>query len=107
MPSAFTQFLCGLDFALGPSSEVIISGDMNREDTREMLGTLRRSFVPNKIVVFLPEGMSRQALDTLAPYVKSYSCVNGKATARVCSNFRCSLATNDPGEMMTLLKGNG
>lgn len=104
MPSAFTQFLCGLDFVLGPSSEVIISGDTNREDTREMLGTLRRSFVPNKIVVFLPEGSSRQAIDTLAPYVKSYSCVNGQATARVCSNFKCSLATNDPKEMMLLLK---
>ncbi len=107
MPSAFSQFLCGLDFALGPSSEVIISGDMNREDTREMLGKLRRSFVPNKIVVFLPEGPSRHAIDTLAPYAKSYSCVNGQATARVCSNYRCSIATNDPGEMMTLLKRDG
>ncbi len=37
MPTAFTQFLCGLDFAIGPSSEVIIAGDMDKTDTRELL----------------------------------------------------------------------
>jgi len=107
MPSAFTQFLCGLDFALGPSSEVIIAGDISRKDTSEMICTLRKSFMPNKVVVFLPDGPSRKDIDVVAPYVKSYSCDNGHATAYVCSNYSCSLATNDPREMMTLLKGNG
>ena len=108
MPSAFTQFLCGLDFALGPSSEVIIAGDINREDTREMIRTLRESFVPNKVVVFLPDGPSRQDIDGIAPYLKSYSCDNGRATAYVCSNYSCSLATSDPAEMIALLmKCNG
>ncbi len=34
MPTAFTQFLCGLDFAIGPSSEVIIAGYVNKQDTQ-------------------------------------------------------------------------
>jgi len=104
MPSAFTKFLCGLDFALGPSKEVIITGDINSEDTGEMMSALRKSFVPNKVVVFLPNGASRQDIDAIAPYVKSYSCKNGHATAYVCSNYSCSPATNDPREMMALLK---
>ena len=71
------------------------------------MGALRKSFVPNKVVVFLPDSPSRQEMDAVAPYLKSYSSNHGHATAYVCSNYSCSLATNDPREMMALLKGNG
>ncbi|PKN88750.1 MAG: hypothetical protein CVU51_03465 [Deltaproteobacteria bacterium HGW-Deltaproteobacteria-1] len=105
MPSAFTQFLCGLDFALGPSKEVIITGDINSEDTREMIGVLRKSFVPNKVVVFLPEGPSRQEMEAVAPFLKSYSSIHGHTTAYVCSNYSCSPPTSDASRMIDLLCG--
>jgi uncharacterized protein YyaL (SSP411 family) len=107
MPSAFTQFLCGLDFALGPSKEVILTGDINGDDTRQMMGALRKSFVPNKVVVFLPDGPSRKDMDAVAPYLTSYSSDHEHATAYICSDYSCSPATNDPGKMMALLNGDG
>ncbi len=107
MPTAFTQFLCGLDFALRPSKEVIIAGEINSEDTRNMMSALRKSFVPNKVVVFLPDGPSRQEMEAIAPFLKSYSSDHGHATAYVCSNYSCSPATTDPGKMMALLKDDG
>ena len=103
MPTAFTQFLCGLDFAIGPASEVIIAGYVNKEDTRLMLRVLRKSFLPNKIVVFRPESSTPPDIETIAPFVQSHSIRNGQATAYVCSNFTCSLPTNDPEKMMELL----
>jgi uncharacterized protein YyaL (SSP411 family) len=102
-PTAFTQFLCGLDFAIGPASEVIIAGKMDHSDTQTLLRNLRKSFVPNKIVVFRPEIPAPPDIETIAPFVQSHSSINGRATAYVCTNFACSLPTNDPKQMMELL----
>jgi len=103
MPSAFTQFLCGLDFAIGPSSEVIIAGDMDQTDTQAMLAALRRCFVPNKIVIFRPVNKTAPDIETIAPFTQSLLAVNGEATAYVCTNFTCALPTNDPQKMLELL----
>jgi len=103
MPTAYTQFLCGLDFAIGPASEVVIAGYVNKEDMRLMLRALRKSFLPNKIVVLRPESSTPPDIETIAPFVQSHSIRNGQATAYVCSNFTCSLPTNDPEKMMELL----
>ena len=103
MPTAYTQFLCGLDFVIGPASEVIIAGYVNKEDTRLMLRDSRKRFLPNKIVVLRSESSTPPDIETIAPFVQSYSIRNGQATAYVCSNFTCSLPTNDPKKMMELL----
>lgn len=104
MPTAFTQFLCGLDFAIGPVNEVIIAGNIDQSDTQALFTALRRSFVPNKIVIFRPENQAQPDIETIAPFVQSHSGINGQATAYVCTNFTCSLPTNDPEQMITLLE---
>ncbi|KAF0159747.1 MAG: thioredoxin domain protein [Syntrophaceae bacterium] len=104
MPTAFTQFLCGLDFAIGPASEVIIAGTMDHSDTKALLTALRRSFVPNTIVIFRPEESSAHPdIEIIAPHVQPHQSINGKTTAYICSNFTCELPTNDPVQMMDLL----
>jgi len=103
MSTAHTQFLCGLDFAIGPSSEVIIAGNMNQTDTRAMLAALRRSFVPNKVVIFRPASETAPDIEAIAPFVQSHLAINGQATAYVCTNFTCALPTNDPQKMLELL----
>ncbi len=105
MPTGFTQFLCGLDFAVGPASEVIIVGVLDHSDTQALLKKIRTSFVPNKIVIFRPDSVLCSDIDTLAPFVQPHPCINGQATAYVCSNFTCSLPTNDPEQMMAILDG--
>jgi len=102
-PSTFTYFLCGLDFALGPASEVIIAGQMERPDTKELIDALRGSYIPNNIVVFRPEGEGSRDIDAICPRLQSYHSLNGRATAYVCSNFACSHPTSDPKEMMKML----
>lgn len=102
IPTAFTQFLCGLDYAIGPASEVIIAGILDHTDTQAMLMALRRRFVPNKIVIFRPDSSSAD-IETIAPYVQSHLSINGLATAYVCTNFTCAQPTHDPDLMMALL----
>jgi len=101
-PSGYAQFLSALDFRLGPSYEVIISGKPGAPDTVRMLEELWSYFVPNKVLVFRPEGEDPEITD-LAKYTKEQTPVEGKATAYVCQNYQCQLPVTETGEMLKLL----
>ena len=104
-PASFTQWMISLDFALGPSSEVVIAGEPEAADTRAMLRVLRTGFLPNKIVLLRPPGVGGEEISRVAAYAESVTGVQGKATAYVCHNFRCDRPTTDPQEMLSLLRG--
>jgi len=99
MPIAYTQFLVGLDFALGPSHEVVIAGQLAAEDTRVLLRALRSAFLPNKVVLFRPED-DAAPLTRLAPYTAQHKPIGGRATAYVCTGGACRQPTADPREML-------
>jgi uncharacterized protein YyaL (SSP411 family) len=100
-PSAYTMLMSALDFAFGPSVEVVIAGDLKAEDTKNMLSALGKEFIPNKVVVFHPYEESE--ITQISDFTKNLSSRDGKATAYVCRNFSCRLPVTEPGEMMKLL----
>jgi uncharacterized protein YyaL (SSP411 family) len=102
-PSAHTQLLVALDFAIGPSFEVVVAGEPGRADTRAMLKTLRTQFVPNKVVLLRPAGADTPPIVQLAPFTEYQTAVEGKATAYVCRNYACDAPTTDPDKMRELL----
>jgi len=104
-PSAYTQFLTALEFALGPAFEVVITGDPAKEDARAMIQALRRPFIPNKTVLLREAGLAAQ-LAALAPYTAAHEGIDGRATAYVCSRFACDRPTTDPETMLELLAAN-
>jgi len=97
-PASYPLFLAALDFHLGPSYEVVVSG----EDAEEMLGALRRPFLPNKVVIHRTEA-NAEALARLAPYTAAQAPVGGAATAYVCLDFACRLPTNEVAVMLESL----
>ncbi|MCE8423759.1 MAG: thioredoxin domain-containing protein [Candidatus Methanoperedens sp.] len=101
-PAAYTMLMTALDFAFGPSSEVVISGDLIAESTKKMLNALRKEFIPNKVVIFLPDGESE--ITDISEYTKKLTGKKGKAFAYVCRNFSCKLPTDDTDEMMRELR---
>jgi len=101
IPSAFTQMMIAIDYAVSHSSIVIIAGDLSGSDTREMLRSLDNLYLPNVIILLLQE--NDHPLREMAPYLSSYSQQHGKATAYVCIDYTCSLPTTDPDEMLRLL----
>ena len=99
MPSGYTQFISGLDFALSEGFEIVIAGDADAEDTRAMLHSLNSQFLPNTVVVLRTE-QGAKAMNKLAPYTKYHSSIDGKATAYVCQNYSCNLPTTDIKQML-------
>jgi uncharacterized protein YyaL (SSP411 family) len=102
-PSAYTMFLAALDFAIGPSYEIVISGDPNAEDTFAMLRELSKRYLPNKVLLLRPEGDAPE-ISKIAEFTKSQTAIKGKATAYVCLNYVCNTPTTDPAQMLKLLK---
>src|SRR4030042_4085091 len=84
MPSAYTQFMTAVDFAIGPSYEVVIAGRSDSDDTREMIKALRRPFIPNMVTILRPVEEKEPGIDRLAGFVKDYKCINEVPTVYVC-----------------------
>ena len=101
-PVGFTMLMSALDFALGPSQEIVIAGDLHAVDTKDMLKALRKEFIPNKVVIFRPDGECE--ITHISEYTKNLPGRKGKATAYVCRNFNCALPETEPGKMLELLR---
>ena len=53
-PDGFNAALSALDYALGPSTEVIVSGDRSIAESQEMLSALRGIYAPNTVILSRP-----------------------------------------------------
>ena len=103
MPSGYTQLMIAVDFALGPSYEVVITGDSDARDTKEMLRSVQKPFLPNQAVIFKPTNIVSDDIQRIAPYIENYHAIDSKATAYVCSNYQCERPTTDINTMLSLL----
>jgi uncharacterized protein YyaL (SSP411 family) len=103
-PAGYSMLLNAVDFAVGPSLEIVISGIYDNEDTREMLSILRRHFIPNKVTLFRPDDEKFPDISSIAEYTIDQHSLDGKATAYICRNFSCELPTSDFNEMLETLK---
>lgn len=105
-PTGFCQFLIALDFAFGPTKEVVIAGELDVENTQKMLGAIWTRFLPRKVLILHPEGEKGSAIEKIAPFVENQSKSDGKVTAYVCQNYVCTLPTFEVKEMISLLESN-
>jgi len=102
-PSAHSALLAGLDFALGPSFEIVLAGRRDAPDLKTLRGALGRQFLPSKVVLFRPGGETEPAVTKIATFTKPQVPIRNRATAYVCTNYVCKLPTTDPQAMVKLL----
>jgi uncharacterized protein YyaL (SSP411 family) len=102
-PSAHGLLLCALDFAIGPSQEVVIAGDADDDVTRQMIETAKRAYHPNRVVLHRPEGDDPGPIGQLAPFVRELGTQDGRPTAYLCHNFRCERPVTDAAELAQVL----
>jgi len=104
MPSAHTQLMTALQLGAGPSLEVVIVGDPDKESTRALIKTVRTAYLPHAAVLLVAPGSRGTSVHRLAPFTKPYTQVDDRATAYVCQNFQCQLPTTDPKKLAKLLQ---
>jgi uncharacterized protein YyaL (SSP411 family) len=93
-PIAYTYTLAGVDFAIGPTSSIVIVGDIKEKDTLDMLSAFRKLYLPNLTVSFKMPSQETSS---------DYKQVEGKATAYVCRNKMCMPPTTSITKVIELL----
>ncbi len=103
VPQGFTHLLTGLIFSEGPSYEVVVSGNINGDDTQQMLKVLQQGYHPNIITHLRPSDQPESAIYQLASFLQEQPAIDGKATAYVCQDFTCKSPTTNITEMIQYL----
>jgi uncharacterized protein YyaL (SSP411 family) len=102
-PSGYTQFMCALDFALGPTREIVIAGKPDQKDTKQILQEIGKRFLPRKVLLLHPS--KDRSIEKIAQFIKEQLSIEGKATAYICENYACNAPTNDINKIIQLLEG--
>jgi uncharacterized protein YyaL (SSP411 family) len=100
-PSAFTRFLTSLDFMLGESFEIIISGRKESEDTVSMIKEIENHYIPNKVVIL--NDKNGEDISEIIPFINNYSQINNSATVYLCKNYICNLPVTDQQALKKML----
>ena len=99
-PSAHSYLMIAVDFAVGPTFSVIISGDSGEMDTIKMLNSIRNEFLPNKTLLHRATEQDTPSIDKFARYAEFFDKYLNKATAYVCVNKTCKPPTNEIEKMI-------
>jgi uncharacterized protein YyaL (SSP411 family) len=105
-PSAVAFHLTTLDYLMGPSHEIVIAGEQDSPAVQTINLTLSTRFLPNKIVMLVPDGKQAAAIRKIAPFTASFKGEKGKALIYVCTDRSCKKPTIDIEEMINLLTDN-
>lgn len=100
--SAFSMFMCALDFQLHSSTEIVIAGNQKDTAVREGLNLVNNIFNPNKIVILKSNEEKKNPTDLLA-FTKEMKVVNNKPTFYVCKNFICNRPVSNLEEFQMLI----
>jgi uncharacterized protein len=102
-PSAYTQFLHAVDFALGPGLEIAIAGDLDRESTQKMVESLHAPFLPNRVLIHSRKPEEAERLVALAPFAADLQSNNGEPTVFICENYACRIPITNRDELQRVL----
>ncbi len=91
-PSSHTEMIVALDFFLHSPKEIVISGDLDDNETVALIDEVRKSFVPNSVVL-----LADPALEKDIPLFEGRVSRPGQEpSAYVCTNFTCKLPSKTP-----------
>jgi len=105
-PRMYTEFLCGLDYAIGPSREVVIVGRSDAAETEELIGALRATCAWDVAGLFKPTDKADEAraIERLAPFTRDMDAGGGAAAAYICSGGACLRPTSSAAGLADALK---
>ncbi|MGC9193870.1 MAG: thioredoxin domain-containing protein [Syntrophobacteraceae bacterium] len=106
-PAAFTHLLQALDFAHGPSLEILLAGDLSLPATRKMLEAIKPIYSPNRVLLLKQSGRAGAELAKIAPFTASVPEAprDDSALAYVCQGFSCQNPVKSVSELSAILKG--
>jgi hypothetical protein len=104
-PAAFTHFMQALDFALGPTREILIAGDSSSPATKGMIKTVHRTYFPNRVLMLIESGTRGKGLSKIAPFTKTILTDEKGPAVYLCEDLKCAKPLRDAVELEKMLRG--
>ncbi len=95
-PTGFAMMLSAYMHAVGPSREIVITEGENKDTAVIMIGTIRETYLPQKVILLKKKDGSARVLEALAPFTTENIPLDGRTTAYVCEGWNCIVPTTDP-----------
>ncbi len=104
-PSGHAMFLSAVDFAIGAPVEIVIADGKGSDNSnsKAMLELVHKRYLPNAIIIHVPDGPDRDAVKKIIPMVQDKLSLGGRTTAYVCENYACQAPVADLDELEELL----
>ncbi len=98
-PAGHSLFMTAVQFAYGPTKEIVLSGNPQQPDMKEFIRKVQTEFTPLAIVIVHPDGEAGQSVRKLFPMVEGKGSLEGKAAIYVCENYTCQAPVTDWSEV--------
>src|SRR5207248_5781419 len=102
-PSALPQMLVAFDFLEIPPQQVVIAANVGDERVQELLGEIRRHFLPHAVLLFADGGDDQNFLAERNEAIRAMRPIDGKPAVYICQNFTCKAPVTTVQELRKLL----
>jgi len=99
VPQGFGHLLCSVSDHLRPPLEVAFVGELGSADTRDLLTTVRRRFLPGATFALRPEDAGEAEYARRVPLLTGRTSLEGRATAYVCRRYTCRRPVDSADEL--------
>ncbi|MFX0005543.1 MAG: thioredoxin domain-containing protein [Candidatus Hermodarchaeota archaeon] len=103
-PIAYTQFLVAIDFIIGPSYSLVVAGNTDDIDTKNLINGIKNEYLPNKVLMLRNTEKETPDIDQFSNFVEFFYNLDGIATAYICINKTCKPPTHDINQTLEYLK---
>jgi uncharacterized protein YyaL (SSP411 family) len=91
-PMAAGQSLLALDRYLGPSHELVLVGDLSRDDTKNAIAAIHRRYVPRSVFAVRdskPSDANASRSSHLDKMFEGKASIDGQPVLYICQDFAC------------------
>ena len=93
-PTGFGHMISAFMSLFNKSKEIVVVGDLNQNQTKEILRKIHSIYIPDRIILF-KDVNNNSSIEKIADWTKSYTMLDSTVTIYVCENFSCKLPTNN------------
>jgi uncharacterized protein YyaL (SSP411 family) len=102
-PSALPQMLVALEFLKIAPQQIVVAGKPGGGRTQELLGEIRKRFLPHSIVLLADGAEGQNFLAEKNEAIQAMRPVDGKPAVYICENFTCKAPVTEVTELRGLL----
>lgn len=102
-PSAMPSMLSVMDLARSNIVSVVVLGELDRTETKDVLSLVSKFFLPRRSLILLENNEMQMKAAEWQPFLRYMRRLNGKPTVYVCRKQTCLAPTSDLDHLLKLL----